>query len=157
MLDTPLADIQTLSPDQQAQYKQTASLVQDILDADVIAVFSPLWNFGMPSHLKAWVEHVSRYNKLFHYDDVNGLIGHLDKKIGLAVNAMGGDYGNNSVESHWNHLTPHMATVFEFWGMNAHDITQINAVKLDISEQDATIGLETATKQLQQFVETLNS
>lgn len=138
VLDTASESVMNLTPDQQQQWHQTHQLVSEYKQSDLVAVFSPLWNFGMPSHLKAWVEHLSRYGRMYYFTEAEGLHSFPPPYGGLVVSTIGGDYGINSIESHWNHLYNHMETVFEFWGMKPANITRIDAEKLDIVNDTTT-------------------
>ena len=151
-LNTAPDSIQSLSPARQRHWQQCHALIDDIMGVDTIAVFSPLWNFGMPSHLKAWVETVSRDGRLFSYDDINGLTGSLTKHQGLIVATMGGAYDDNDPEGHWNHLTPSMKTVFEFWGMPQDTIHHIHATELDICENSAKINMQRAKRAIVDYI-----
>ena len=151
-LNTAPDAVQSLSPERQQHWQHCHALIDDIVGADVIAVFSPLWNFTMPSHLKAWVDYVSRDGRLFTYDDTNGLTGLLDQQQGLIVNVMGGAHDDGDPQGHWNHLTPSFKTVFEFWGMGQDNIHHIHATQLDICENSAKINIANAKHAIVSYI-----
>lgn len=42
-------------------------LIEELLSSDLLVIASPMWNFGIPSSLKAWIDHVVRAGKTFNY------------------------------------------------------------------------------------------
>lgn len=42
-------------------------VTQEVLSSDLLVIASPLWNFGLPSSLKAWVDHIIRPGQTFRY------------------------------------------------------------------------------------------
>ena len=53
-------------------------LTDELLASDLLVVATPMWNFGIPSLLKAWIDHVVRAGRTFNYGE-NGVVG-LAKK-----------------------------------------------------------------------------
>lgn len=84
------------------------AIVTRVLAADVLVVGTPIYNFGMPSTLKAFFDQVSRNGKTFIADEngMRGLLGH--KKAAIFV-AAGGAYGPGEVFDGLDMLTPTFA------------------------------------------------
>lgn len=59
--------------------KESDALVDELLAADTIVIATPMWNFGTPSVLKAWIDHVVRAGRTFAFTD-KGLVGHAAGK-----------------------------------------------------------------------------
>lgn len=70
-------------------------ILQQYLDADVVVVGAAMYNFGLPSTLKAWIDRISVAGRTFKYTE-NGPVGLAgDKKVYIA-SSRGGVYGEQS-------------------------------------------------------------
>lgn len=67
------------------------ALVDELLAADVLVIAAPMYNFGVPSALKAWIDHVARAGRTFRYT-ANGPEGLLKGKRAILVLSRGGVY-----------------------------------------------------------------
>src|SRR5688572_18589441 len=75
------AELHTEAQKEALKYSDAA--VKDLLEADIIVIGVPLYNFGIPAVLKGWIDQVARAGKTFSYDE-NGPKGLLtDKKVFL--------------------------------------------------------------------------
>ena len=151
-LSLPHDKVPTLTPDRKQAWHRSQGLIDDILSADVVAVFSPFWNFGMPSHLKAWVDNVTLMYRMFQYDANHPLTGPMSKQQGFIVSTMGGAHDDNDPKGDWNHLTPHMKTVFEFWGIKRHNMHHMNVTRLDVSEDIAKTNIANAKQAILEYI-----
>jgi FMN-dependent NADH-azoreductase len=64
-------------------------LSEELLFADMLVIASPMWNFGLPSSLKAWIDHIVRAGKTFNYAGA-GVEGLAKGKRAILVLASGG-------------------------------------------------------------------
>lgn len=103
--------------DQAALLKMSDRLVDEIKEADAIVLCSPMWNFSVPSQLKAWIDHIVRVGLTFEYSP-NGPRGLLDsnKRLFLALSS-GGIYSEGT-QKEFDFLEPYLKTVFQFLGLN---------------------------------------
>lgn len=83
-----------LSEEQKECLKQSDYYIDQIFSHDMIIVSFPVWNFSVPSALKAWIDQIVRVGKTFQYIDSkpHGLVG---KKKVFLVSARGGIYPEN--------------------------------------------------------------
>ena len=65
------------------------TLVDELIAADVIVIGLPVYNFGVPAAMKAWVDQVARVGRTFHYTE-NGPVGKLTGKKAIVAFASGG-------------------------------------------------------------------
>lgn len=93
--------------------------IQDLKEADIIVIGVPLYNFSIPSALKAWVDHVVRRGITFKYENgaPQGLI--TNKKVYLAM-ATGGVYSDGPMKP-YDFAEPFLRFILSFIGLN--DIT----------------------------------
>lgn len=97
--------------------------IREIFDADVIVIGAPMYNFGISSTLKAWIDHIARAGITFRYTE-NGPKGLVEgKKVYLAVTT-GGVYSEGDYAP-FDFLTPYLKFVLNFIGIT--DITVVRA------------------------------
>src|SRR5918992_1331670 len=70
------------------------ALIDELRRADVLVLGLPMYNFGVPSQLKAWFDHLARAGETFKYTD-KGSVGLLKGKKAYVFAARGGVYGDN--------------------------------------------------------------
>lgn len=92
------------------------AIVARVLAAEALVIGTPIYNFGMPSTLKAFFDHLSRNGKTFIADEhgMRGLLG--DRKVAVFI-AAGGAYGPGEMFAGRDALTPHVRAVLGFMGV----------------------------------------
>jgi FMN-dependent NADH-azoreductase len=98
------------------------TLVGELVDADIIVIAVPVYNFGIPSTLKAWIDHVVRRGRTFS-DTTSGPRGLLDNKHAILILA-GGDLYSESSGSQQDLREPYLRAVLGFIG-----ITEVEVVR----------------------------
>ena len=68
---------------------QSDQLTEELLESDLLMMATPMWNFGIPSALKAWIDLVVRPGRTFQYSD-RGVLGLAKDKKAILVLASGG-------------------------------------------------------------------
>lgn len=111
-----------LSPEQQALIAESDQLIGEVEAADIIAIATPMYNYGMPAHLKAWVDQVVRINRTFTFDLARGdkpLQPILSGKTLVMLTSWGEfGFGPGEPNEHANHLTTHLETVSKYLGVD---------------------------------------
>jgi FMN-dependent NADH-azoreductase len=122
------------TPEQQEAAKHSDDAIQEIKDADVIVIGAPLYNFGIPSTLKAWVDHIARAGITFRYTATGpeGLI--TGKKVYVAMSS-GGVYSEGPSAA-YDFVAPYLKAVLGFLGMT--DVTVVRAEGLALPDLQAT-------------------
>jgi len=102
--------------------------IHEIEQADIIVIGVPLYNFNIPSALKAWIDHIVRARKTFAYK--NGISEGLlkGKKVYIAI-ASGNVYSEGPLKS-IDFVEPYLRTILNFIGLT--DITVYRAEGLNI-------------------------
>ena len=113
-------DVEERSKQQKDRLQASDDLVAEVQDADVIVIGMPIYNFGVPAALKAWVDMVARARLTFRYTE-NGPEGMLTGKKAYLVVASGGV----AVDSEVDFATPYMRHALQFLGIT--DIQVIGA------------------------------
>lgn len=118
-----LASFFTPEENRSAQNKEAIrpsdEAIQEITDADIIVIGTPLFNFGIPSSLKAWIDHIARAGVTFKYDE-NGAEGLVKGKKVYVAMASGGIYSDGPMAS-YDFAIPYLRSTLGFLGMT--DIT----------------------------------
>jgi FMN-dependent NADH-azoreductase len=110
--------------------------IAEILNAEVIVVGVPMYNFGIPSVLKAWIDHLARAGKTFRYSEKGpeGLV--KGKKVYLAI-ATGGVYSEGAMKA-YDFTESYLRAVLGFLGMT--DITTFRVEGVAVpGAQDAAL------------------
>ncbi|UOG76123.1 FMN-dependent NADH-azoreductase [Hymenobacter tibetensis] len=111
------------TPEQQEAARHSDEAIAEVQAADVIVIGAPLYNFGIPSTLKAWIDHIARAGITFRYTESGpeGLI--KGKKVYVAMSS-GGIYSEGPSAS-YDFVAPYLQAVLGFLGMT--DVTVIRA------------------------------
>ena len=115
-----------------------AAVMDEFLSADVIVVGAPMYNFGIPSQLKAWIDRVAVAGKTFRYtaDGPQGLAG--GKQVIVAATYG----GKHPVESGRNFVEPYLGQVFAFLGID--DVEFVSADGLSVSPEQRVTSISAA-------------
>ncbi len=99
-------------------------LTDELLWADEIVLSVPMWNFGLPSVVKAWIDHVSRAGKTFSFGP-NGVVGlAAGRRVHLVVAS--GSVFSEGPFAPYDQLAPYIRTFFGFIG-----ITDVNVIRAE--------------------------
>jgi len=123
---------------QQAILRQSDELVEELEWADLLIISVPIYNFGVPASLKAWVDQVARAGRTFRYtaEGPEGLL--KDKKAILLVAS-----GGTEVDSAIDFATPYLRHVLGFLGIT--DVEVISADRLMPEPDRFEVALDKAT------------
>lgn len=111
---------------QRAAKALSDSLVAELKAADTLIIGAPMYNFGIPSTLKSWFDHVLRAGVTFKYGE-KGPVGLLEGKRAIVVESRGGIYSSGPTQA-LDSQEPHLRTMLGFIGIS--DITFVRAEKL---------------------------
>src|SRR5262249_23505623 len=125
------------TPAQQAVVNYSDALVDELKRADVVVLGLPLYNFGLPSTLKAYFDHVGRAGVTFKYTE-KGPIGLLTGKKVYVLAARGGFCAGTPGDTQ----TPYIRAFLSFVGMS--DIEFVYAEGLSVSEASKQQGIAKA-------------
>lgn len=109
------------APDTDAAEGQAA--LAEFLAADVIVIGAPMYNFGIPSQLKAWIDRVAIAGKTFRYT-ANGPEGLAGGKRVIVASARGGVYSTTLAAM--DHQESYLRTVMGFLG-----ITEVSFIRAE--------------------------
>lgn len=99
------------------------TLVDELLAADVLVLAAPMYNFSVPSTLKAWIDHIARAGRTFQYT-ATGPVGLATGKKAYIFTASGGVYSEGPAAA-YDHLSTYLRAALGFLGIT--DITFVQA------------------------------
>jgi FMN-dependent NADH-azoreductase len=126
---------------QHAVVAYSDTLIDELQQADVIALGLPMYNFGVPSQLKAYFDHIARAGVTFKYTE-NGPVGQLSGKKVYVFAARGGLYAGTPMDTQ----TSYVRDFLRFLGMT--DVEFVYAEGLAISPQSKEAGLARAVAEI---------
>jgi FMN-dependent NADH-azoreductase len=92
------------------------SVLEEFLAADTIVIGAPMYNFTVPSQLKAWIDRILIAGRTFHYT-AGGPQGLTSGKRVIIALARGGVYDAGSPAAAFEHLESYLRSVFNFIGV----------------------------------------
>jgi len=126
---------------QHAVVAYSDDLIAELKQADVIVLGLPMYNFGVPSQLKAYFDHIARAGVTFKYTD-QGPVGQLTGKKVYVFAARGGLYAGTPLDTQ----TSYVRDFLRFLGMT--DVEFVYAEGLAISPQSRETGLAKAMAEI---------
>ena len=103
-------------------------LIDEVLAADVIVFAVPMHNFGPPSTLKAWIDHVVRIGRTVSYSQ-KGPEGMLTGKRAILVLARGGVYSDGPAKP-LDFQEPYLRAILGFIGLTDIDVVSVEGVAM---------------------------
>jgi len=127
------------SGEQQQVVDYSDSLIEEIRSADILVIGVPMYNFGIPSALKAYFDHIARAGVTFRYTE-NGPEGLLQDRPVYILAARGGIYSGTPNDSQ----TPYLRSFLGFLGLQ--DLHFVYAEGLSMGEEQKEKSLEEARR-----------
>lgn len=132
--------------EQSAVVAYSDALIAELRGADVLVIGLPMYNFGVPSQLKAWFDHIARAGETFKYTD-KGAVGLLTGKKAYVFAARGGQYANTPND--WQ--TQFVRFFLGFIGIT--DVEFVYAEGLAMGEESRNKGIAAAQAGVRRLAE----
>ncbi|WPB56041.1 FMN-dependent NADH-azoreductase [Xylophilus sp. GOD-11R] len=107
-----------------AELALNEKLLAELFDAEAIVIGAPMYNFSVPSQLKAWIDRIAQAGRTFRYS-ANGPEGLAGGRRVVIVSSRGGKYAGAPFEAALDHQEAYLRGVLGFMGMT--DVTVIRA------------------------------
>jgi FMN-dependent NADH-azoreductase len=119
-----------MTPSLRAALAKSDELIAELKAAHTLLISAPIYNFSVPSALKAWIDQVVRINQTFSYDGkgFDGLVKGPRAVLALAYGAAG--YGD--AMAGFDHLKPYLTSLLNFLG-----VTDVQTVSVEATTADA--------------------
>ena len=133
-------DARPPTPAQQRENARSERLVSQFLDADCLVIGAPMYNFTIPSQLKAWIDRIAQAGRTFRYTAA-GPEGLAAGKTVLVVSTRGGMYAGLPGEV-MDHQESYLRAVLGFLGIT--DVRFVRAEGLALGDQAKATALAAA-------------
>jgi FMN-dependent NADH-azoreductase len=146
----------TRSVEQTQVLKTSDEYISELHEADVIALAAPMYNWSIPSTLKAYIDQILRINETWKPNPANnqhpytGLLAHKTLFLLLSRGAQG--YEDDGHNAHMNFQSTYLKTVFNIIGISNIHIIAVNGTSLDAEQLKKSI--DTAHQQIKDLIET---
>lgn len=105
------------------------AVLEEFLAADIVVVGAPMYNFAIPTQLKAWIDRLAVAGKTFSYSE-KGAVGLAGGKKVIVASSRGGFYGPQTPIAFLDHQETYLRNLFGFFGIT--DVTFIRAEGLNL-------------------------
>lgn len=143
-LNAFFAPAETATTEYKEATQHSDEAIQELLEADIIVIGVPIYNFNIPSALKAWLDHLVRAGKTFSYQTgrPEGLV--KDKKVYLAI-ASGGVYSDGPMKS-YDFAEPYLKMILGFIGLTDITTFRVEGTNMpDLKETALQKGIHSIT------------
>jgi FMN-dependent NADH-azoreductase len=143
-----LAAAQGVAPDDALQRDLAAgqAVLNEFLSADIVVLGAPMYNFTVPSQLKAWIDRIVVAGKTFKYgaQGAEGLAG--NKRVIIAI-SRGGFYGTGTPAAVGEHLETYLRWVFGFIGVANPEFISADGIQIGPEHREKALAgaLQAAT------------
>ncbi len=117
-----------VSPQVRAEVEDGARALEEFLAADVVVIGAPMYNFGVPSQLKAWIDRIAVAGKTFKYGEDGRPVGLAGGKRVVVALSRGGYYGPETPMATAEHAESYLRAVFAFMGVTDLEIIRAEGV-----------------------------
>ena len=131
---------------QRRENEVSERLVSQFLAADVIVVGAPLYNFTVPTQLKAWIDRLAQAGRTFKYTD-KGPVGLATGKTLIVASTRGGIYSTSEGGQAMEHQESYLKVVLGFFGIT--DVRIVRAEGLGMGPDAVAAAFASATKDVQ--------
>ncbi|MFD2113441.1 FMN-dependent NADH-azoreductase [Thiorhodococcus fuscus] len=135
---TRLTAIMTPEADRTAEQRTIAeeadTLIREVQEADLLVLGVPMYNFAIPSVLKAWFDHIARAGVTFRYT-AEGAVGLLEGKRAVILASRGGLHRGQPSDTQ----TDYLATMLGFLGIRDVEFVYAEGLNLDEGSREQAI------------------
>ncbi len=109
------------TPEMHAALVQSDTLIDEVIAADILVMGAPMYNYGVPAALKAWIDKVARIGRTFSFDLSRGDVP-IEPMLGgkrLVILSSRGEFGfePGGMREHMNALDPAIKACAHYWGV----------------------------------------
>lgn len=126
--------------EQRTKLTVSDQLTNELIEADVLVIGTPMWNLNIPAALKAWIDQVARVDRTFQFTKTGpaGLLNPMKQVV--IFTSRGGTYGYGSAI--FDYQEPYLRALFRLLGIR--DIRIVHAEGQGSSSEAARVSREAA-------------
>ncbi len=134
-------NLEQITPEQKAEMETGKEILNEFMGADTLLIGAPMYNFSVPSQLKAWIDLICVAGTTFKYG-ANGPEGLCGGKKVIVISTRGGLYGPGSPFEPFDHQEKYLRDVFTFLGIK--DVTVITVEGVAFGPEKTTEAVNIA-------------
>lgn len=127
------------SPALQKDLATGGRILEEFLAADIVVIGAPMYNFSIPSQLKAWIDRIAVAGKTFRYTE-KGAEGLAGGKTVIVASSRGGIYSAGSPIAALDHQEAYLKTIFGFFGITDVQFIRAEGVNLGPDAKEKAIA-----------------
>jgi FMN-dependent NADH-azoreductase len=128
-----------LSPRQAQELALVNTLVDELFAADVIVIGAPMYNFSLPTQLKAYLDRLCQAGKTFKYTE-KGPVGLVTGKKVIVASTRGGVYSTSEIGRSLDHQESYLRTVLAFIGITDVSFVRAEGVSMGPEAKDKALA-----------------
>ncbi len=117
-----------------------SQVMQQFLEADVVVIGAPMYNFSIPSTLKAWIDRVAVAGKTFKYTE-SGAVGLAGGKRVIIASSRGGIYSDSPADFQ----EPFLRQIFAFMGIDDVEFVRAEGIAYSPKHREEAIAAALAS------------
>jgi len=149
ILGTRFAPADQWNPLQKAEAALTETLLEEFLGADIVVIGAPMYNFSIPTQLKAWIDRIAQVGRTFRYGE-NGPVGLAGGKKVIIGSSRGGAYSTSEQMRAMDFQEDYLKVVLGFVGVT--DVTIVRAEGLAMGPEARSKSMGDAHQQIGQLL-----
>jgi len=139
LLPTIRPDLPAQGDLSEAEARQSADLVQEFLDADIVVIGAPMYNFTISTQLKAWLDRILVAGKTFGYSEA-GPVGLAGGKRVIIASSRGGIYSPGAPSEANDFQETYLRAVFRFIGVDELDIVRAEGLAFGPEQRETAVA-----------------
>ncbi|MEH2514326.1 FMN-dependent NADH-azoreductase [Nitrobacteraceae bacterium AZCC 1564] len=125
--------------DLRADIAASTAVLDEFLASDIVVIGAPMYNFTIPSQLKAWIDRILVAGKTFKYSE-KGVEGLAAGKRVIVVISRGGFYGADMPTAAGEHLETYLRWVFGFIGIPNPEIIAADGLQMGPEHREKALA-----------------
>lgn len=117
---------------------RNSEILDEFLAADIVVIGAPMYNFTIPSQLKAWLDRILAAGKTFRYTE-SGPQGLAGGKHIIVASSRGGIYSKGPAQA-VDFQEPYLRQVFGFIGINDVEFVRAEGLNLGSAQREAALA-----------------
>ncbi len=144
LLPTIRPDLGHPGGDIDAETKEAAAVLQEFLDADILVIGAPMYNFSVSTLLKAWIDRILIAGKTFGYSE-SGPTGLAGGKQVIVASSRGGLYAPGAPSQANDFHETYLRAVFRFIGVETIEIVRAEGLAYGLEQRQAALSAALAS------------
>lgn len=137
-----------LTDAQRRENQVTLALLEQFLAADIVVIGAPMYNFTIPTQLKAWIDRIAQAGHTFKYTE-NGAVGLAGDKQIIVASSRGGAYSTSEQGQAMEHQESFLKVIFGFFGVT--DVRFVRAEGVNLGEEAVQQAMNDALNSIEEL------